>query len=131
MAESDRLRKYLHLPVQSGSDRILKLMNRGYTPKFYLDLVKEYRKMVKSAVLTTDIIVGFPTETEEDFKSTYNMARDIEFDAGYIFKYSPRPHTQAQKLVDDVAKKDKEKRHKLILELQKEISRKKKCQSAT
>jgi tRNA-2-methylthio-N6-dimethylallyladenosine synthase len=129
MADLDKLRKYLHLPVQSGSDRILKLMNRGYTQKLYLDLVKEYRKIVKGAVLTSDIIVGFPTETKEDFKSTYDMVRDIEFDAAYIFKYSPRLHTEAQKLGDDVPEKDKEKRHRLILELQRSISRKKKCQN--
>jgi tRNA-2-methylthio-N6-dimethylallyladenosine synthase len=130
MADLAKLKKYLHLPIQSGSDRILKLMNRGYTRKFYLDLVEEYRKIVKGAVLTTDIIVGFPTETEDDFERTYNLVRDIEFDAGYIFKYSPRPHTEAEKLGDDIPKKDKERRHKLILELQKEISQKKKCQSA-
>jgi len=130
MADLDKLRKYLHLPVQSGSDRILKLMNRGYTQKFYLDLVKEYRKIVKGAVLTTDIIVGFPTETEDDFKSTYDIVRDIEFDAAYIFKYSSRPHTEAEKLGGDVPKKDKEKRHHLILELQRSISRKKRCQDS-
>jgi tRNA-2-methylthio-N6-dimethylallyladenosine synthase len=127
MAKSDKLKKYLHLPVQSGSDRVLKLMNRGYTRRFYLDLVDNYRKIVKDGILTTDIIVGFPTETEEDFRDTYNLVNDIQFNAAYIFKYSPRPHTEAEKLTDDVEKKEKERRHKIILELQKEISRKKKC----
>ena len=127
MAECDKLKKYLHLPVQSGSDRILKLMNRGYTRKFYLDLIDNYRKIVKGAVLTTDIIVGFPTEREEDFQETYNLVKDIQFDAAYIFKYSTRPHTEAARLADDVEKEEKQRRHKLILDLQKKISRNKKC----
>jgi tRNA-2-methylthio-N6-dimethylallyladenosine synthase len=127
MEDAQKLKKYLHLPLQSGSDRILTLMNRGYTRKFYLDLVDNYRKIVKDAVLTTDVIVGFPTETEEDFQNTYNLVKNIQFDAAYIFKYSPRPHTEAEKLPDDVARKEKEQRHKIILDLQKGISAKKKC----
>ncbi len=127
MANLEKLKKYLHLPIQSGSDRILELMNRGYTRKFYLDLVDNYRKIVKDGALTTDIIVGFPTETETDFLQTHNLVKDIEFDAAYIFKYSPRPHTEAEKLVDDVQRKEKEKRHKTILDTQKDISNKKKC----
>jgi len=125
MADADKLKKYLHLPVQSGSDRILKLMNRGYTRKFYLDLTGSYRKIVKGGTLTTDIIVGFPGESEEDFKDTYNLVKGIGFDAAYIFKYSPRPHTEAEKLADDVDKREKEKRHKIMLDLQKSISREK------
>jgi tRNA-2-methylthio-N6-dimethylallyladenosine synthase len=124
MANLDKLKKYLHLPVQSGSDRILKLMNRGYTKKFYLDLIDNYRKIVKSGVLTTDIIVGFPTETEEDCLETYDLIKDIQFNAAYIFKYSGRPNTEAAKMVDDIPKNEKERRHKLILGLQKEISKK-------
>ncbi|MDP2938123.1 MAG: tRNA (N6-isopentenyl adenosine(37)-C2)-methylthiotransferase MiaB [Candidatus Omnitrophota bacterium] len=127
MASLEKLKKYLHLPVQSGSDRILKLMNRGYARKFYLDLIDNYRKIVKGGILTTDIIVGFPTETADDFLDTYNLVNDIKFDAAYIFKYSPRPHTEAERLIDDVDKKEKERRHKIILDLQKDISNKKKC----
>jgi len=123
----EKLKKYLHLPVQSGSDRILKLMHRGYTRKFYLDLADNYRKIVKDAILTTDIIAGFPTETEADFLDTYNLVKDIEFSAAYIFKYSPRPHTESEKLTDDVDKKEKERRHGIVLDLQKDISNKKKC----
>ena len=122
MAELEKLKKHLHLPVQSGADRILKLMQRGYTRKFYLDLADNYRKIVKPAVLTTDIIVGFPSEKEEDFRDTYNLLKEVEFDAAYIFKYSPRPHTQAENLADDVSKQEKERRHQLILKLQKSIS---------
>jgi tRNA-2-methylthio-N6-dimethylallyladenosine synthase len=125
MAECDKLKKYLHLPVQSGSDRILKLMNRGYTRKFYLDLASNYRKIIPDGALTTDIIVGFPGETERDFRDTLDLVKGLKFDAGFIFKYSIRPHTEAAKLVDDVPRKEKERRHALILELQKKISRKK------
>ena len=126
MADLGKLKKCLHLPVQSGSDRILALMNRGYTKKFYLDLAENYRKIVKNAVLTTDIIVGFPTEKEEDFQDTYKLVEDIGFDSAYIFKYSPRPHTEAEKMADDVDKKEKERRHRVILELQKGISKRNK-----
>ncbi len=127
MRDRGKLKKYLHLPVQSGSDRILQLMNRGYTRKFYLGLIDNYRKVVKNGVLTTDIIVGFPGETEDDFKDTYNLVKEVQFDAAYIFKYSPRPNTQAEKLGDGVPKNEKESRHALILELQKKISKSKKC----
>jgi tRNA-2-methylthio-N6-dimethylallyladenosine synthase len=122
-----KIRKYLHLPVQSGSDRILKLMNRGYTRKEYLDLISDYRKIVKGGILTSDIIIGFPTETEDDFKDSYDLAEKAQFDAAYLFKYSPRPHTQAKNLPDDVPREVKEKRHAKILNLQKKISTRLKC----
>jgi len=125
MANLRKLKRYLHLPVQSGSDRILQLMNRGYNRKMYLDLVDNYRKMVPGGAITTDIIVGYPTEAEEDFQETYGLVKEVQFNAAYIFKYSLRPHTQAATLPDGVAKAEKERRHWLILELQKEISRKK------
>ena len=123
----DKLKKSLHLPIQSGSDRILKLMNRGYTKRFYLDLVDNYRKIVKGGTLTTDIIVGFSTESEVDFRETYGLVKDTGFDSAYIFKYSPRPHTEAAKMQDDVTKAEKERRHSLILELQRKISGRKRC----
>ncbi len=126
MADLEKLKKYLHLPVQSGSDKILKLMNRGYTGKQYLELVAAYRRTVKGGELTTDIIVGFPTETEEDFQDTYRLVEEVGFNAAYIFKYSPRPDTEALRLPDDVAKEEKERRHKLVLDLQKKISLSKK-----
>ena len=128
MQECDKLRKCLHLPVQSGSDRILELMNRGYTRKYYLDLIKEYRRIVDEGILTTDFIVGFPSETEEEFKQTYNLAEEVEFDSAYIFKYSARPHTQAESFADDVPIKEKQKRHQLILTLQRNISKRKQSQ---
>jgi tRNA-2-methylthio-N6-dimethylallyladenosine synthase len=128
MADLDKLKKYLHLPVQSGSDKILKSMNRGYTRENYIDLADNYRKIIKNGALTSDIIVGFPAETEEDFQDTYDLVKKIEFNAAYIFKYSVRPHTEAAKMPDDVPRQEKERRHKLTLELQKRISNKKKCE---
>ncbi|MFA5356730.1 MAG: tRNA (N6-isopentenyl adenosine(37)-C2)-methylthiotransferase MiaB [Candidatus Omnitrophota bacterium] len=127
MAKAEKLKKYLHLPAQSGSDRVLGMMNRGYNRNFYLDLADNYRRIVKRGALTTDIIVGFPTETEEDFQDTRGLVLEVEFDSAYIFKYSPRPHTGAASLPDDVKREEKERRHKVILDIQKDISRKKKC----
>jgi len=125
MRDSEKLLKSLHLPLQSGSDRILKAMNRGYSAKEYLALIDSYRKIVKGALLTSDIIVGFPSESEDDFKQTYDLVKKAEFNAAYIFKYSPRPHTEALKMADDVGRADKEKRHARLLELQRGISNKK------
>lgn len=116
-----RLGKSLHLPLQSGSERILKLMNRGYTVKDYLRLVSNYRKIVRGGKLSTDIIVGFPTESKEDFKDTMDIFKKISFDSAYIFKYSPRPKTAAFNMADTVEKKEKEKRHALMLNLCKKM----------
>ena len=124
IAECKKLSKHLHLPLQSGSDRILGLMGRGYTRKYYLDLCRNYRKIVLGGRLTTDIIVGFPTESEKDFQDSYDLMKVEGFDAAYIFKYSPRPHTKAADMPDDVSMEEKERRHKLILDLQRKISRK-------
>ncbi|MDD5506256.1 MAG: MiaB/RimO family radical SAM methylthiotransferase, partial [Candidatus Omnitrophica bacterium] len=118
----DKLAKSLHLPLQSGSDKILKLMNRGYSVKEYLDLTDSYRKIVKGGFLTTDIIVGFPTETDADFKETCDLVNRVKFNAAYIFKYSPRPNTEAARLAEVLTKEEKEKRHKKILDLQIGIS---------
>jgi tRNA-2-methylthio-N6-dimethylallyladenosine synthase len=121
MAKSKKIKKYLHLPFQAGSDRILRLMHRGYTKKEYLALVDDYKKIV-GGTIGTDIIVGFPTETEEDFLHTKDILEKVRFMGAYIFKYSPRPGTHAQKLKDDVPREVKEKRHAVLLELQKKIS---------
>ncbi|MFA5089737.1 MAG: MiaB/RimO family radical SAM methylthiotransferase [Candidatus Omnitrophota bacterium] len=122
MRDLEKLKKHLHLPVQSGSDRILELMNRGYTRKFYLELVDSYRKIIKNPVLSTDVIVGFPTEKEDEFQDTYNLIRGSRFNSAYIFKYSPRLCAQAAKMADDVPQAEKERRHRIILDLQKKIS---------
>ena len=120
MAKLDKVFKHLHLPLQSGSDRILILMNRGYTSKNYLELVEKARKIIPGLRLTTDVIVGFPTETEVDFENTFDLIKKIEFDLAYVFKYSARPGTEAAKLKDDVAEDVKKTRHKKLLDLQME-----------
>lgn len=124
IASLGKIKKELHLPLQSGSDRILKLMNRGYSSSDYLGLTERYRKIVKNGLFSSDVIIGFPTEGESDFRDTYNLVKRIKFNAAFIFKYSPRPQTKAMALPDDVSKAEKERRHKLILDLQREISKK-------
>ena len=126
MAECDKLKKVLHLPVQSGSDRILKLMNRGYTRRHYLELVKAYRGIIPYGCVSSDIIVGFPTESENDFRETYDLMKEVEFNAAYLFKYSPRPNTEAAKLPDDVPKEEKERRHRILLDYQISLHKKRK-----
>jgi len=100
--ELPSLCEHLHLPVQSGSDRILKAMNRGYTRKEYLQKVAKLRQTCPGISLSTDIIVGFPGETEEDFQETLDLAREAAFDQAFSFKYSPRPQTRAADLPDRV-----------------------------
>ena len=117
--------KFLHLPLQSGSNKILKKMNRGYTLEKYKKLAKEYRKLVKNASFSTDFIVGFPGESDIDFKDTLKALKDIQFDAAYIFKYSPRPFTAAEKLKDDVSEDVKKERHKKLLDLQLKMKKEK------
>jgi tRNA-2-methylthio-N6-dimethylallyladenosine synthase len=118
MRDLDKVCEHLHLPLQSGSDRILKLMNRGYAAKKYLKLAEEYRKFVPEGSLTTDILVGFPFETEIDFKKTYTMMECIGFDSAFTFTYSPRPPAKSAKLEDDVPSLTKEKRLLEIIEFQ-------------
>lgn len=126
----EKLTKRLHLPLQSGSDRILKLMNRGYTEKDYLALIESYRKIVKGGLLTTDIIVGFPTETDVEFNQTCALIKKARFDAAYIFKYSSRPGTKAAEINHEIKQNQLEKRHEKILDLQRGISRELKSKQA-
>lgn len=95
MAECDKVCEHIHLPVQSGSNRILELMNRRYTREHYLELVDDLRKNVKGIELTTDIIVGFPTETGEDLEDTLSLVREVGYSAAYSFAYSVREGTKA------------------------------------
>ena len=119
MAERENIKKYLHLPFQSGSNRILKLMTRNYTIEHYKELAMAYRDIVRGGYLSTDVIVGFPTETDEDFQATFDVMKDIRFETAYIFKYSPRPFSKASEMKDDVPQEVKEMRHKLLLDFQK------------
>jgi tRNA-2-methylthio-N6-dimethylallyladenosine synthase len=108
--------EHLHLPLQSGSDRILGLMGRGYTAEEYRAAVERLRAHVPDIALTTDIIVGFPTETEADFDATRRLMEEIGFDNAFIFKYSPRDNTRAAAWTDDVADEEKRRRNRVLLE---------------
>ena len=100
----------IHLPVQSGSDRILKLMGRRYTKEKYLTLFHKMKEMIPNCAISTDIIVGFPGETDSDFEETLNLVKECKYDNAYTFIYSPRVGTPAAKLPDNVTKEEKEQR---------------------
>lgn len=121
IAESQTVCEHFHLPIQSGSNQILKKMNRGYTREFYLDLVRKIKAAVPEATLTTDIIVGFPGETEEDFQDTLDVIARAEFDSSFTFLYSPRSGTPAAKW-PQVPEEDKKERFQRLLDLQNQIS---------
>lgn len=106
---------HLHLPVQSGSDRILKLMRRGYTSAQYADVVSRLRTAMPDFALTTDVIVGFPGETEADFEATRALMVAADFDNAFVFKYSPRPGTPAAAWTDDVPAAEKMRRNQILL----------------
>jgi tRNA-2-methylthio-N6-dimethylallyladenosine synthase len=109
-AEEPKLANYLHLPVQSGSDRILGMMKRNHTRVQYLDKIRRMREVRPDISLSSDFIVGFPTETEDDFMQTMDLIGECGFDAAYSFTYSPRPGTPAANLRDNVTKEEKERR---------------------
>ncbi|HHY60398.1 MAG TPA: tRNA (N6-isopentenyl adenosine(37)-C2)-methylthiotransferase MiaB [Clostridia bacterium] len=113
--------EHFHLPVQAGSNQVLKRMNRGYTREYYLDLVKKIRQAIPEATITTDIIVGFPGETDADFEDTLDLVAQVRFDNAFTFLYSPRTGTPAAKWeqVDEEVKKERFQR---LLELQNRIS---------
>ncbi len=117
--------EHLHLPVQSGSDRILRRMKREHTRDWYLDQVGEYRSLIPGGSLTTDLIVGFPGETDKDFEETLRLAEEAQFDSLYAFTYSERPGTPATKLEDDVPEAEKSRRLQEVMRLQRSISLKK------
>lgn len=106
-----------HIPAQSGSDRILKLMHRGYTRARFIELIHKLRAQKPQMGITTDLIVGFPGETEEDFKETLSLVQEVEFDNAYIFKYSPRKDTPAAAMPDQLSEDAKEERHARLLTL--------------
>ena len=110
MAKLDKVGNHIHLPVQSGSDEILRRMNRRYTSSQYLELVSNLRSKVKDVEITTDIIVGFPGETEEDFEATCDIVRKVGYSNAYTFAYSPREGTIAAKMPDQIAQEVKKQR---------------------
>jgi len=122
IAEHDNLCNYIHLPVQSGSNRVLDLMNRTYTIEHYLGIIDSARKIIPGVSFSTDIISGFPTETYEDHLATLDVLQKVKYDGAYMFKYSPREGTKAFKMVDDVSEETKTKRLQEIITLQQQIS---------
>jgi tRNA-2-methylthio-N6-dimethylallyladenosine synthase len=109
--------EYFHLPLQSGSNRVLERMNRGYTRERYLELIAELRAAVPDIALSTDLIVGFPGETEEDFQATLAMVDEVGYDNVFAFRYSPRPGTPAAAFPDQVAPEVKASRNARLLEV--------------
>ena len=122
MAENEKIARHFHLPVQSGSDGILKRMNRRYTAQAYLSTVKALREAMPDISLTSDIIVGFPGETEEDFEATMDMLRAAQYDMIFSFIYSPRKGTPAAEMPDQIPHAVSTERFARLLELQNEIS---------
>lgn len=125
MAKYPNICRYVHLPVQSGSDNMLKKMNRQHTRQEYLDLIREARQLVPDVAFSQDMIVGFCGETEEDHQDTLSLMREVEYDYGYMFAYSERPGTPAhKKMADDVPQEVKQRRLAEVIALQGELSRK-------
>jgi tRNA-2-methylthio-N6-dimethylallyladenosine synthase len=122
LAMGGPLCRHLHLPVQHGSDRILDAMGRGYTRGSYLELVSGLRKAIPELVLTTDILIGFPGETEEDFRLTLQLMEEVQFDDAFTYRYNPREGTRAFELADDVPDAVKQRRLAEVIRLQRRIS---------
>ena len=122
MARYPKIAKQLHLPFQSGSSRVLKAMNRGYTREQYLDLIRKAREIVPGIVFTSDVIVGFPGETREDFEETLDLVRQVGFVSLYTFIFSPREGTPAAKLPDPVPAEEKSRWFQELTALQEELS---------
>jgi tRNA-2-methylthio-N6-dimethylallyladenosine synthase len=121
MAKHRTICNHLHLPVQSGSTKILELMNRGYTAESYRDKIEALKRKIPPIAVTTDFIVGFPGESEEDFQATLDLIRDVRFDGIFSFKYSPRPFTKASHYPDTVPEEEKQRRLGELHALQREI----------
>ena len=124
-ARLPKLCESAHIPLQSGSDRLLKLMHRGYTREKFLGIIEKLRMAKPGIGITTDIIVGFPGETEEDFELTLSLCREVQFDNAYIFKYSPRRDTPAAEMPDQVPQEIREQRNHRLLELVNDIAARK------
>ncbi len=117
MEGGQHITPYLHLALQSGDEQILKKMNRHYTPDDYIKLIKKIRQAIPEIMISTDIIVGFPSETKQQFLNTYRLFQTIEFDMAYISQYSPRPGTAASQLMDDVPIMEKKRRDQKLTQL--------------
>ncbi len=122
MAAAPRLAPWIHLPVQSGSPRVLKAMNRDYSLEHYLDVIEAAREAIPDLALTTDLIVGFPGETEAEFEETLALVQRLRYDTSYAFKYSPRSGTAAARLLDDITPELKQARLARLLDVQRKLS---------
>lgn len=122
IASLPKVCEHIHLPLQAGSDRILEKMNRGYTRADYLGLTGRIKEQIKDVSLTTDLIVGFPSEREDDFVKTLDIVKEIRFDSAFTFRYSVREGTQATSFDDDVPEEEKLRRLYALIQIQKEIS---------
>ena len=122
MATCAKVAPQLHLPLQSGSDGVLERMARGYTTDDYRALVERLRTAVPGLALSTDIIVGFPGETERDFEATLAMMREVRYDSAFMFKYSRRDHTRAAKWDETADDDEKARRLQAVIALQEEIA---------
>src|SRR5436305_1345143 len=118
-----KLAEHVHLPLQSGSNRILKAMHRAYTAEKYIDLVRRIRRARDGIAITTDIIVGFPGETEDDYKQTRDLVEEIQFDNAFVFRYSPRRDTSAAEMTGQIDERTKEERNQELLRLVNESTR--------
>ncbi len=118
IAQSQKICEHFHLPIQSGSDHILKEMNRGYTREMYMNIVAKIRQRIPNASITTDIIVGFPGETDENFQETMELVNDVQYDSAFTFIFSPRSGTPAAKMEDQVPIDVKKERLQKLMELQ-------------
>jgi tRNA-2-methylthio-N6-dimethylallyladenosine synthase len=125
MAASPKIAKHIHLPFQAGNDRVLKAMNRNYTSSQYLALIDYARSVMPDLVLTSDVIVGFPGETDEEFEDTLKLVEQVRYDALFTFIYSPRTGTPAAELPDPATRQEKQVRFDRLLELQNRISQEK------
>jgi len=123
IAAEEALCRHIHLPVQHGSDRILEAMGRKYTREHYISLVERIRKTIPEVSLTTDILIGFPGETEEDYRLTLELMKEVRFDDAFTYRYNPREGTKAFELGDDVPDAVKQERLSGVIELQRRITR--------
>ena len=117
IAQCDKVIKEIHLPFQSGDNAILKAMNRHYTKQYYLDLVKKIKLIIPDVKITTDIIVGFPNETEKQFQETIDIVKKVGFFKAYISKYSPRQGTVANRMADNIPMAEKKRREQILRQL--------------
>jgi tRNA-2-methylthio-N6-dimethylallyladenosine synthase len=123
IARLPKVAEHVHLPLQSGSNRILRAMHRAYTAEKYVDLIHRIRHARHGVAITTDIIVGFPGETADDYKQTRDLVEELQFDNAFVFRYSPRRHTPAAEIPDQIDERIKEERNRDLLSVVNEATR--------